>query len=139
MVTLHSASCQLGGTIRNRCSNPVTGFCQYCGRAFCDDHGTHEDQFQEVCSREVCQAKFKDVTAFKPYKQRVLYRNRLGLCGIEDCMGRPWGGCSKCEGVFCELHVARAVEKKKAGRRSWRQPLAVCPTCQARLTLWSQT
>lgn len=138
MVTKHNSRCQLGGAVRNRCLNPVTGFCQYCGRAFCDDHGTHADQFQEVCSGELCQTKFRDVGEFRPYKQRAVHRNQLGLCGVEDCMGRPWGGCSKCEAVYCDLHIAKAVEKKRAGRRSWRQPLVVCPRCAHRLLLWSQ-
>jgi hypothetical protein len=137
-VVTANARCQLG-TIRSRCPNPAAGSCQYCGRHFCAEHGSFEDDHQEVCCRDVCQEKFADVRDFQPYKRRSLERNGYGVCGVEDCMDTLWGGCSKCEAVYCERHITLTLEQRRQGRRTWKQPLAVCPRCALRLKLWAKT
>lgn len=138
MVSLFRKRCQLGGVVRQRCPEEPEAQCQYCGRWFCGQHGTRYEDFQEVCGRETCQAKYADVESYKPYKRRALLRNREGLCGVEACSAALWGGCSKCEAVYCETHVALKYEQRRQGRRTWKQPVMVCPTCAARLALWAR-
>lgn len=130
------ARCEMRGKLLARCSNRATGQCQYCGRDFCDTRGVHEADFQQICVAKVCRAKFRDVDAHRIYKRTVQQRNARALCGVEGCAGKSWGGCSKCEGIFCVDHVSRHKVKRGAGRRRSDQVVNVCRRCAIRLTLW---
>lgn len=120
------------------CGRPAAGSCQYCGRSFCDQHGTFEGEHQEICSRKVCREKLADVRAHDVYKAEVSQRNRLNRCGAPGCEERPAGQCSRCNLLFCESHLLDRTETVTQGRSTIRRPVSTCGHCWERRILWSR-
>lgn len=121
-----------------RCARPAAGTCQYCGRAFCGDHGVLLDDGQETCSRSRCQRKRVDLERHLRYKAFVRGRNAGGQCGVPSCEMRPSGQCSRCRGFFCGRHLLDRHVSVRQGRAWVQQPASMCDHCWRRRPLWSQ-
>lgn len=132
-----STTCDLKRGLR-RCPAPPTGICQYCGRSFCSAHGQRFEDGQEICGRKVCQEKRLDLEQHMEYKAAVAARNRSGFCGDVDCPRRAVAQCSKCQGVFCPLHVESRDDTSGRGFRAVTRRLSLCRHCWARRRLWSR-
>lgn len=130
--------CEVGRRWFSRCSAPAVGSCQYCGRAFCAQHGTLEDEYQEICNRPICREKQADVRDHLAYKQEAWERNQGLRCGHPDCLQRPSGQCSRCRLLFCESHLLERLETVRQGFSQITRPVSVCEHCAARLRLWSR-
>jgi hypothetical protein len=126
------------GRLFSRCRRPVGAICQYCGRGYCDQHGSLGAADEQICARERCQAKVVDLAAHLIFRERALLRNRHGLCGIEGCMEERSGQCSKCEGTYCEQHLWDGTETVREGIVRFTRPAAFCEHCRARRKLWSK-
>jgi hypothetical protein len=109
-------TCDLRRLVR-RCRRPAAGTCQYCGRAFCSDHGILVDDGQEICGRSRCQRKRIDLERHLRYKAVVRQQNADGRCWVPGCQTRPGGQCSRCRGFFCGRHLANRdlVGPRRAG------------------------
>jgi hypothetical protein len=130
-------SCQIKGRFR-ACGKPGIAVCQYCGRSFCEAHGTRLDDEQEICVRETCQAKKADVERFAVYKTEVVARNEQRLCGDPACALAPGGQCSKCQGLFCLDHLSeREIDQWQGGQMA-RVRGVLCPHCLRRRSLWER-
>jgi len=134
--TLRGA-CELKRLVR-RCTRPAAGTCQYCGRAFCSDHGVVLDDGQEICSRSRCQRKRVDLEKHLRYKAFVRHRNVERQCGVPGCQATPAGQCSRCRGFFCSRHLGNRDMWVREGRAWARLPASMCEHCWRRRPLWSQ-
>jgi hypothetical protein len=130
-------ACELKGLVR-QCRRPAAGVCQYCGRAFCADHGLLLDDGQEICSRSRCQNKRVDLERHLLYKAMARRRNAAGQCGVPGCQSRPGGQCSRCRNFFCGRHLASRDMSVREGRVWVRLPASMCDHCWRRRPLWSQ-
>jgi hypothetical protein len=130
-------ACELRRLVR-RCTRPAAGTCQYCGRAFCSDHGILVDDGQEICGRSRCQRKRIDLERHLRYKAVVRQRNTDNQCGVPGCQTRPGGQCSRCRGFFCGRHLANHDLWVREGRAWVRLPASMCEHCWRRSPLWSQ-
>ena len=130
-------ACELRRLVR-RCTRPAAGTCQYCGRAFCGDHGILMDGGQEICGRSRCQRKRIDLERHLRYKAVVRQRNTENQCGVPGCQTRPGGQCSRCRGFFCDRHLANRDLSVREGRAWVRLPASMCEHCWRRRPLWSQ-
>jgi hypothetical protein len=130
-------ACELRRLVR-RCTRPAAGTCQYCGRAFCSDHGILVDDGQEICGRSRCQHKRVDLEKHLRYKAVVRQRNADGQCGVPGCQTRPGGQCSRCRAFFCDRHLADHDLWVREGRVWVRFPASMCEHCWRRRPLWSQ-
>jgi len=130
-------ACELKRFAR-RCARPSAGTCQYCGRAFCSDHGVILDDGQEICSRSRCQRKRIDLEKHLRYKAFVRQRNVERQCGVPACQSTPTGQCSRCRGFFCSRHLANRDMQVREGRAWARHPASMCEHCWRRRPLWSQ-
>lgn len=134
--TLRGA-CELRRLV-GRCARPAVGTCQYCGRAFCGDHGILLDDGQEICGRSRCQRKRVDLERHLRYKAFVRERNAGGQCGVPGCETRPSGQCSRCRGFFCGRHLLNRHVSVRQGRTWVQHPASMCDHCWRRRPLWSQ-
>jgi hypothetical protein len=132
-----SLSCQAGRRFR-RCRRPTSHTCQYCGRAFCPEHGAALADGQEVCLRPICRAKLDDVETHQHFRDRVRQRNFSGACGLDGCAERPLYQCSLCKGVFCPGHISDRLWTTRTRRMVDRRPVAACPHCWDRRKIWSK-
>lgn len=132
-----SGACELKRFAR-RCAHPAAGTCQYCGRAFCSDHGLVLDDGQEICSRPRCQRKRVDLERHLRYKAFVRQRNAERQCGVPRCQAVPAGQCSRCRGFFCGRHLDNRDMQVREGRVWVRLPASMCEHCWRRRPLWSQ-
>jgi hypothetical protein len=122
----------------SRCGRPSIGSCQYCGLAFCDEHGSQCGETDQICVREICHRKHADLARHLVFRDRAWLRNRHGLCGIEGCQHERWGQCSKCQGLYCEQHLASRSENVRQGMVSFSRPASFCEHCLTRRKLWSR-
>lgn len=120
------------------CGARANGLCQYCGRAFCPEHGWRLDDGQEICSRSVCRRKKEDLEQHFAYKEAVGKRNQRQLCG-SDCEERPAGECSKCGGLYCYRHLEERELEQRRGSTVVRVRGSLCRHCNKRRRLWSRT
>lgn len=127
--------CQLGGRF-SRCTYPPAHSCQYCGRDFCESHTYHVEAHDAVCARKQCIAKHDDLVAHLEYKGRVSERNRVGLCGVEECGPHPTFECSLCRGHFCALHLTERMYPFSEGYVSIDRPASLCARCWQRRKIW---
>jgi hypothetical protein len=130
-------ACELRRLVR-RCTRPAAGTCQYCGRAFCSDHGILVDDGQEICGRSRCQRKRIDLEKHLRYKAVVRQRNADSQCGVPGCQTGPGGQCSRCRAFFCHRHLADHDLWVREGRVWVRFPASMCEHCWRRHPLWSQ-
>jgi hypothetical protein len=129
--------CEIGSLFR-RCKKPGVATCQYCGLTFCADHGVFLDDHQEICLREICQAKRFDLEKHLIWKTEAANRNAISVCGIETCKAEPVAQCSKCHAVFCILHVREREETPRGGGPKLTKHVAVCEHCWERRLIWSK-
>jgi hypothetical protein len=129
--------CQVRGGFR-RCGQTATAICQYCGRPFCEQHGVILDDGQEICSRDRCQRKRRDVERHLVYKREVARRNAEGLCGHPSCASPFAGQCSKCRGFFCARHLESRDDLVMQRGQQVRQRSSMCLHCWSRRGLWSR-
>lgn len=127
--------CQLGGRF-SRCHQPAAHVCQYCGRRFCQAHTYHVEGHDAVCARKQCRAKHDDLSAHLEYKSRVAERNRVGLCGVEECGPHPGFECSLCRGHFCAAHLTERMYPFSEGWVSIDRPVSICARCWDRRKIW---
>lgn len=130
--------CELGRRWFSHCGAPAIGSCQYCGRAFCRQHGTLEEDYQEICNRPICREKQADVRVHQEYKERARAQNRAARCGHPECEERPTGQCSRCRLLFCEPHLRDRTETVRQGFSQITRPVSLCEHCAARQRLWSR-
>lgn len=130
-----AALCQVG-RIFARCENAPEHTCQYCGRAFCADHRHYVSGHEAVCNRKTCARKHDDLEAHLQYRDRVEQRNRVGLCGVEDCGPHPGFECSLCRGHFCAAHLRERLYPFSDGYTTIDRPVSVCANCWARRKIW---
>jgi hypothetical protein len=126
------------GRLFSRCGAVAVATCQYCGRPFCISHGTAGDDGEQVCVREICRRKIADLVAHLAFKDRAFLRNRHQLCGMEGCREERWGQCSKCQALFCELHLFDRSETVRQGMASFSRPASFCEHCLRRRKLWQK-
>ena len=127
--------CQLGGRF-SRCRNEALQTCQYCGRSFCHTHSYYQKDHEAVCSRKKCRIKIEDMLAHTEYELGVIQRNKIGLCGIEECGPNALGQCSLCRGRFCEEHVTFWMYPPARGEGGHSSALSVCGACWKRRKIW---
>lgn len=132
-----SETCELGRVFR-RCRRPAAGACQYCGRAFCPEHGQLLEGGQAICGRERCQRKRVDLEQHLAYKQAAAAANAYGRCGHPACDQRPAGQCSKCNALYCPEHLESRDDVVGRGYRAVSRRLSLCPHCWARRPLWAR-
>lgn len=132
---MHRALCKVGSRL-SRCSNPSLDTCQYCGRPFCAAHTFFREGHDAVCTSKGCQRKQQDLQAHHGYRARVLQRNAVGLCGVEECEPHPWLECSLCQGHFCERHVSERLYPFREGLVRIDRPVSLCEWCWARRKVW---
>jgi hypothetical protein len=128
-------ACQIGGRL-SRCPNPPAHNCQYCGRWFCGDHSHYVEGHEAVCARKQCRAKRDDLEDHLRYSERVGQRNRVGLCGIEECGPHPGYQCSLCRGFFCAAHLSDRMYPFSEGRIMIDRPVSICARCWQRRKVW---
>ena len=51
-----------------QCRRLQLGQCQYCSRGFCDSHGERFNEIEEVCMRDACQTKKRDLALHLEFK-----------------------------------------------------------------------
>ena len=122
----------------SRCKNEATGLCQFCGRVYCPEHGTFDEDGSEVCAREVCRLKHQDLPNHMVWRDAALDRSNRGFCGMPDCESGRWGQCSKCQALFCERHLQTRSERVRDGSITFSRPASMCDHCAARNKLWSR-
>ncbi len=120
------------------CGRSAVATCQYCGRTFCEQHGSQLTDGQEICGRSICQQKRAELERHFLYKETVAARNRERLCGVASCGDRIGGQCSKCRGFFCLRHVEERELEERRGFTVTRRPGSLCRHCDKRRRLWSK-
>lgn len=130
--------CELKNTFR-RCRNEASGLCQYCGRAFCNKHGTRYHDGQEVCHRKICQKKMVELPHHLAYKARAEQLNRQSRCGLPGCTAPQWGQCSACGYFFCRGHIHPRTQTVRIGMVVESRPVSMCYHCWDRWQrIWSR-
>jgi hypothetical protein len=114
------------------CGLTAPHVCQYCAARFCPAHGTVFEDGQEVCARAICQAKFADVARFQVYRARARQRNAFGYCGVEGCLEKVMGQCSRCKANYCLGHVREVRESDLMREGRLNRWLAACDYCRQR-------
>jgi len=124
------------GFLRGSCGLEATGQCVYCGEPFCDDHGTHGEDYLEVCNRPKCRAKFDDVQTHQEWIRRVRAANSVSICAIEGCQTRMQHGCGRCRLIFCNDHLKamQIVERRHVPPQ--KVTVVLCAHCASRRKLW---
>jgi len=131
-----STTCEVSQRFR-RCGRPGVAVCQYCGRSFCEQHGSRLDDGQEICRSPRCERKRVDVERHFAYRDAVAARNEARSCGEPACNRPPEGQCGKCQGLFCAGHLRpREIEEHRA-HGSALVRASVCRHCDKRRALWS--
>lgn len=130
--------CQIG-TLFHRCHQPPVAICQYCGRDFCSEHTGMRLDGEEICSRELCRAKYEDLKAHLVYRAHAIERSNRGFCGVEHCAQPRSGQCSKCQALFCDAHLRDREESVRQGMSVLKRPVSLCDHCGARVKLWART
>ena len=126
------------GRLFARCGAEPIGVCQFCGREFCAAHGRNVSVDEQICIRPICAAKEVDLAAHLVFRDRALLRNRHSLCGIEGCMDKLSGQCSKCHGTFCDLHLSEGIETVREGIARYTRNASFCEHCRQRRKLWAK-
>jgi hypothetical protein len=119
-----------------RCGRVPAGRCQYCGRIFCERHGVHYEDEQEICTRGVCIAKRDDLARHLVYKSSVLQRNAGRICGVESCESEHSVQCLRCRGYFCRDHAYFQEETVFDNGTRMRRRAILCRHCHARRPIW---
>ncbi len=130
-------TCQVRRRFRT-CGQSGVATCQYCGRTFCDEHGSRLADGQEICSRSTCQQKKAELERHFLYKEVVAVRNSEQLCGVASCDQRIAAQCSKCRGLFCLRHLEERELEKRRGSSVTRQMGSLCRHCDKRRRLWAR-
>ena len=120
------------------CGAEAIGFCQYCGRHFCAEHGVLLEEHQEVCARKPCVAKREDVARHLVYCQFVRERNDTRRCGLAECEGEVATQCSRCRGYFCASHTDVRDETVAEGGRPVSRRRSLCTHCWLRRPIWQR-
>lgn len=135
ILTADATCAHKNGLFRGVCNATATGQCVYCGANFCDQHGTHGEDYYEICSRERCRAKFEDLQAHRVWVQRQYQDNVAGYCALERCQDAPEVGCQRCMLRFCPAHVkAASVTQRQLDQST--EIMMLCLHCVARLRIW---
>lgn len=125
-----------GGLFRRACGRESISECVYCGRPFCDAHGTLGPEHADVCARRTCRAKQADLAAHLEWRERVRPANAVSVCAQQGCSERMIHECSQCRLMFCAEHVK---EKNVLSRRTdppTRVLAVVCGHCATRRKVW---
>lgn len=121
-----------------RCRKPLEGQCQYCARGFCTRHGERFGEHEEVCQRDVCQAKKRDVEEHAVFRSAALERNADGACGHPECEGELHRRCQRCGVRYCvrhlRQHIVTAVQQGERGA----EVLRLCVHCMERISIWER-
>lgn len=126
-----------GGLLRRRCGRtPTESTCVYCGQAFCELHGERGEDFEDVCTRVVCQAKRDDVRAHRVWRDRQRAANQLAQCAIESCGERMSVTCSQCDLQCCEEHVGNHTITSRRTSPPSQVRVVLCDHCKERRSLW---
>ncbi|MQA00585.1 MAG: hypothetical protein GEU80_14855 [Dehalococcoidia bacterium] len=111
--------------------------CVYCGRPFCREHGERGADYIEVCSRKVCQAKWRDVEAHRQWVDHHRVANRSSICAHEACEERMRHQCQRCLLLFCDDHLkSQNIVDRTFNDPPRRVTLMLCRHCVARRDLW---
>ncbi len=129
-------TCRVGRWWRP-CRGPAIGACVYCSRAFCARHGRDLPDGESVCARPRCQRKRADLQDHLRWRERALQRASARRCGIEGCPEEPEGQCSKCQAIFCALHLRDRTIVHREWAGAARRRASVCEHCWGRRGLWS--
>ena len=118
------------------CRHAFLGQCQYCARGFCAKHGEQFDEIQEVCFRQECQAKKKDLEDYHAHQRKAQTRNQNGLCAEPTCDAAHHTHCERCTAHYCEIHLREEIVsvRQHLGRELKVQRL--CLHCIVRMRLW---
>ena len=131
--------CEMRRRLFGRCGRSGVGICQYCGRSFCQEHGSRLEDGQEICARDICRRKHEELKEHFAYKEDVSGRNAGGACGHDGCENRPTGQCSKCGGLFCLGHLEEQEVEQGRGLTTRVVRASLCPHCRRRRALWTRT
>jgi hypothetical protein len=137
MGAMVSGRCQIKGLL-TRCGAPAIGFCQYCGRYFCADHGALLEEHQEVCHRKPCVAKREDVARHLVYRAQVYQRNTTRLCGVFECKDAPASQCSRCLGYYCSRHTEMREDTPTVNGVPISRRVSLCHHCWLRRPIWQR-
>jgi len=139
-IYLGDARCSFkSGTFvfKRGCGEPATALCVYCNEPFCDAHGTHGEEYYEICARDRCQAKYRDLGDHADWVRKHHHDNLAGYCAADECEEALDIPCERCGLRFCQPHVrsmsVRVVEL--LGGETMRTQL-LCPHCVARRKIW---
>jgi hypothetical protein len=132
-------ACALKKSMFSVCARDSVATCQYCGRAFCLDHGVVQHDGQEICTRKECVAKRDDLLRHLAYKTVVGSRNDALTCGINDCGEELAAQCVRCQGFFCGFHVHGRDEPVLENRVKVVRTASLCEHCWARRGIWTKT
>ena len=130
-MLLPGSTCQIKGKL-TLCRARATAQCVYCGRAFCSRHGEVMADAYEVCSRKPCVEKKQELRTHLLYKQAVLERNLLRLCGVTVCQDHIQVQCNRCKGYFCAAHTRPWLETVTE------KPERTCAHCLQRRPIWER-
>lgn len=125
-----------GGFLRRGCGRPALSTCVYCAEAFCERHGERGPDYEDVCSRSVCQRKRDDVAAHNAWRGRQMAANQLSMCANEQCQERMRHECSQCRLRFCAEHVSERHITSRVTMPPTRVLALLCDHCASRRDLW---
>ena len=123
---------------RKVCRSSSVGQCVYCNALFCEEHGVIESNYLEVCNKRGCLAKKEDVEMHLQWKLRVKVANEEQICAIENCDSVMEIQCSRCQYLFCKLHLKIADIIEFGMGNSQKIAAVLCDHCFARRIIWDQ-
>jgi hypothetical protein len=142
MRAVAAQTCEVKVSVFGRCGANRFAVCQYCGRPFCERHGTvfNDEQGlrQEVCTRKECVAKREDLARHLIYRASVLTRNETESCGIVDCSVELAAQCVRCKGYFCESHARRREDSLIENQVKIHRMANLCHHCTDRRAIWTR-
>jgi hypothetical protein len=132
-----AARCELGRRPLG-CRRRLAGQCQYCARGFCEAHGECFGDGEEVCYRDACQAKKRDLAEHLRFRDAALERNRAGACGEPDCPHPLTRDCQRCRAQYCGAHLRQVLTTTIQGGEQASDVLRLCTHCIARAAIWQR-
>jgi hypothetical protein len=124
------------GFLRRGCGREAVTACVYCGEPFCADHGIRGPDYQDVCKRSACSAKFEDLQQHLAWRAQVSNANRVSICAEPECAERMRHACSQCRLLFCDLHIGEHDVKDTRVMPARKMRTLVCAHCLARRKIW---
>ena len=121
---------------KRRCNALAAGQCVYCGEYFCSGCGVLGSDYQEVCCRPKCLAKYEDLNSHKAWIKKQTLKNKSGLCGSEECESEGLHRCEQCYLDFCSKCLKHARAQVVRIRDTKIVDKIICKHCVDRQKIW---